>query len=294
MKSFSGSSLLQRGAIRWLAAAASAGALIMAGTHGSAQPPAAATARTVEGKVQRMTTAPMGEIDGAVLDDGTWLHWPPHFESQFTGVVKSGDRIRASGRTERGPAGDEHFEIKSLTNTSTNATAENVDFASGPPAGPRGPRSRGRRVPPHLLAAGRATGGNDAAQESSTREGKVQRLTTAPRGEVDGAVLDDGTWIHWPPHLQGQFNDVVKVGDRVRVTGQTETGPAGDTHFEVQSVTNILANRTVENPESIAAVRPSSERTPQLDGPSRERRLRELESQIEQMQRELGRLRLEK
>src|SRR5436309_15386804 len=80
--------------------------------------------------------------------------------------------------------------------------------------------------------------------ETSTVRGRIDRFTTAPRGEVDGAVLDDGTWLHWPPHLEDQFKGILKEGDRVRATGRTETGPKGDTHFEVQSVTNLRSNAT--------------------------------------------------
>ncbi len=44
-----------------------------------AEPPAppAAESKTVRGAVKSFTTAPMGEVDGAVLDDGTVIHWPP-------------------------------------------------------------------------------------------------------------------------------------------------------------------------------------------------------------------------
>ena len=38
-------------------------------------------------------------------------------------------------------------------------------------------------------------------------------------GEVDGAVLDDGTVIHWPPHLSDRISGIAVRGDQVRVTG---------------------------------------------------------------------------
>jgi hypothetical protein len=111
-----------------------------------AQPPSPSVATTARGKIDRFTTAPMGEVDGAVLDDGTWLHWPPHMQDRFANILKEGDRVRATGRTETGPAGDTHFEIQSVTNLRSNDTAENPEFANGPPPPPPGPR--GRAVPP--------------------------------------------------------------------------------------------------------------------------------------------------
>ena len=48
-----------------------------------------------------------------------------------------------------------------------------------------------------------------AGDTSTVRERHVERFTTAPRGEKDGAVLDDGTWLHWPPHMQDQFTGIL-------------------------------------------------------------------------------------
>ncbi|HQU46299.1 MAG TPA: hypothetical protein PK867_26060, partial [Pirellulales bacterium] len=55
------------------------------------------------------------------------------------------------------------------------------------------------------------------ASETATLEGTVESMTTAPRGEIDGAVLADGTVLHWPPHLEDRFTAVVKKGSRVKV-----------------------------------------------------------------------------
>jgi hypothetical protein len=134
------------------------------------------------------------------------------------------------------------------------------------------------------------------AGNTSTVRGKVDRLTTAPMGEVDGAVLDDGTWLHWPPHMQARFTDILKEGDRVRATGRTETGPAGDTHFEVQSVTNLRSNAKAENPDYANGPPPPPPVRGVAPGRSadREQRLRDLEDQVEQLRREIQRLRRER
>ena len=109
--------------------------------------------------------------------------------------------------------------------------------------------------------------------------------------EVDGAMLDDGTWLHWPPHLQDRFADILKEGDRVRATGRTETGPAGDTHFEVQSVTNLGSNATAENPDYADGPPPRTARRVAPGRPAdREQRLRDLEDQVDQLRREIRRV----
>jgi hypothetical protein len=196
-------------------------------------------------------------------------------------VVKAGDKVRATGRTEFGPEGDKHFEIETITNSSTNSKVDNPDFKDGPPRPPRRP---GRRHGP-----GRDFDQNRA--ETTEMKGKVTKMTTAPRGEVDGAVLEDGTVLHWPPHLQAQFQDVVKVGDQVRANGWTETGPANDTHFELSSVTNLRTDRTVENPDAKTVRRPPVNQAGPNGENSIEARLRDLEEQIKQIRSELNRSR---
>ena len=114
----------------------------------------------------------------------------------------------------------------------------------------------------------------------ATVRGTVDSITTAPKGEADGATLADGTWIHWPPHLEERFRTVVKKGERIRAAGYWETGPEGDKKLEVSTVTNLDSNRTVENPD-----RP----TPDAGGAASSRngnveeRLRSLEEKLDRL-----------
>ena len=283
-------------------AALAVGMALLVLTYGEskAQPPSAGEVSTVRGTLDRFTTAPMGEVDGAVLDDGTWLHWPPHLQSRFKDILSAGDRVRATGRTETGPAGDTHFEVQSVANLRTDDTAENPDFANGPPPPPPGPGpagkagKAGKAAPPPPPGSDRRPRRTDRDNEdTSAVRGRVDRFTTAPLGEVDGAILDDGTWLHWPPHLQNRFTDIIKEGDRVRATGRTETGPAGDTHFEVQRVTNLRSDAVAENPDfANGPPTPPDRRRLSLDGAGdTERRLRALEDKVDRLLREVERLR---
>jgi hypothetical protein len=114
----------------------------------------------------------------------------------------------------------------------------------------------------------------------ATVRGTVDSITTAPKGEADGATLADGTWIHWPPHLEERFRAVVKKGERIRAAGYWETGPKGDKKLEASTVTNLDSNRTVENPD-----RP----TPDAGGATSSRsgeveeRLRSLEEKLDRL-----------
>jgi hypothetical protein len=231
----------------------------------------------------------MGEVDGAVLEDGTVVHWPPHLADRFTAVVARGDRVRLNGWMETGPAGDTHLEDQRAINLRTSASAEN-DF--GPPSPPPGLRP----VPlPPAPAPGPFPPG-----ASSTAEGRVVSFTTAPMGEVDGANFDDGTILHWPPHLADRFTAVVVLGDRVRATGWTERGPAGETHFEVQSPKNLRTSAiaTGDGPTPppgprgrIAADPPDGLSRPSAPPEGVEARLKALEDQINLLREEIRSLR---
>ena len=110
-------------------------AVFFANSDGNAQPPDRGATRTVQGTVRRSITASMGEVDGAVLDDGTVIHWPPHLGGRMAGIAVRGDQVRATGRMETGPEGDTHLEIATITNLRTSASLENDAPAPPPPPG---------------------------------------------------------------------------------------------------------------------------------------------------------------
>ena len=254
--------------VRWRAvmrqfAPLAVAALLFAGSQTKAQ-----AVENVRGTVRSLTTAPKGETDGALLDNGTVLHWPPHLEDSFKAIATVGQRVEATGQTETAPRGETHFEVQRLTNLNTNAAAMNDDRGPPPPKA-RGPRGKGQPDDRDVI----------------TVWGVVRRLTTAPKGELDGALLDDGNSLHWPPHLEASFKEVVAVGDRVEAIGRTEAAPRGEVRFEVQSVKNLRTNATAVND-----ARPPA---PVGRTADRDTRLRELHDQLQQIQREIDQLRRE-
>jgi hypothetical protein len=225
---------------------------------------------TLRGTVKRFTTAPKGEVDGFILSDDTWVHWPPHLEDRFTAIVKKGDRVEVTGRYETLPKGEKVFEVSTLTNLATRASRTNDDRP--PPRKGKGKKARARLIGP-----------------DRTVTGTVRRFTTAPKGEVDGMELSDGTVVHWPPHLERRFTAIVEKGDRVRVVGWDETKPRGKRVLEVRTVTNLAtkATRTNEDAPSL----PERLRRPAGDV---EERLRALEEKVDQLLDEMKQLRRKK
>jgi hypothetical protein len=122
--------------------------------------------------------------------------------------------------------------------------------------------------------------------EFRTAQGTVRDFTTAPKGETDGLILNDGTWVHWPPHMADRFTAIVEKGDRVKATGFMETGPKrDDAKLEVSTLTNQRTGKSVENPD-----RPAPESTATGRNGDIERRLQALEDKMDDLLQEVRRL----
>ena len=104
-----------------------------------------------------------------------------------------------------------------------------------------------------LLAAALAIGAGGAgayAQQAATYDlsqlpaikGKVAQYTLTPRGDVDGLVLDNGTEVHFPPHLSTQLVYAVRPGDTVTIHGlKAQALPM----VQAMSITSDASGQTV-------------------------------------------------
>jgi hypothetical protein len=151
------------------------------------------------GTVQRFTLTPRGELDGFLLTDGTEVHLPPHLSDQLATAVRPGDPVSVRGyRSAAAPL----IVATTVTDTSTNQTV--VD--QGPPP----PGFRPPRLPPGVPSPG--------AQQTSF-SGRVQASLYGPAGDLNGAVLYDGTIVRMPPHVAYQFAGLLAPGQTVTVQG---------------------------------------------------------------------------
>ena len=122
---------------------------------------------SISGTVAHYTLAPRGEVDGFVLSDGTQVHVPPHQAAALVFTARLGDAVAVQGR-RTGPV----IEAAAIRNQASGAALEN----SGPDhAGP-----------------GRVSG-------------KVQFLLHGPKGEANGAILEDGTVLRLGPGEAGRL-----------------------------------------------------------------------------------------
>lgn len=124
------------------------------------------------------------------------------------------------------------------------------------------------------IAAG--TGGVAIAQNAATYDpaqlpattGKVAQYSLTPRGDVDGLILQDGTEVHFPPHLGTQLVFVAKPGDSVTIHGlKARNVPM----VMAMQVTNDATSKSVTDAGPAGGPPPREDRGPGPNGPERGR-----------------------
>jgi hypothetical protein len=164
-------------------------------------PPPAATGEiydlqqlpATKGTVSRYTLTPRGDVDGLILADGTEVHFPPHLSTQLVYAIKPGDAVTVRGlKALNAPL----VAAIAITNDATGNTV--VD--NGPVAGP-GP-------------------GPGGARQAMSLQGRVQMSLHGPRGELNGAMLEDGTIMRLPPPEAERLAPLLMPGQAIIVQGE--------------------------------------------------------------------------
>jgi hypothetical protein len=142
------------------------------------------------GIVKQYTLTPRGDVDGLILNDGTEVTLPPHLTSQIVFAVRPGDAVTIRGLKARAlPL----IDAASITNFATGARV--VD--NGPADGP------------------------DRSAGDQTTSGKIAGQLHGKRGELNGAVLDNGTILRMPPPEAERVQNLLQPGQPVTVRGPT-------------------------------------------------------------------------
>ena len=183
--------LIAGGGVAWAAVQSGAG------VYDASQLPA------VQGTVAQYDLTPRGDVDGLLFEDGTEVHFPPHLSTEIVAVVKPGDKVTVHGLKARAlPL----VQAMSVTADATGKTVQDTGPAGGPPAGP-GPHHFGPPPEP-------PTGG-----QPITAQGVVKAQLHGPRGELNGALLADGTIVRLPPPEAERLADQIKPGQTIYVQG---------------------------------------------------------------------------
>jgi hypothetical protein len=161
-----------------------------------------------KGTVSRYTLTPHGDVDGLILADGTEVHFPPHLSTQLVYAIKRGDAVTVRGlKALSSPL----IAAVAITNDATGYTVVDRGPGAGPGPGPRG------------------------ARQAMSLQGRVQMSLHGPRGELNGAMLDDGTILHLPPPEAERLAALLMPGQTIVVQGDGLTTGMGRV-VEVQAI----------------------------------------------------------
>ena len=145
------------------------------------------------GTLHRFLFNPRADVDGLLLDDGTEIHSPPHLSEKLLKALSPGDRLTVHG-------------VKARASDLIVAVA--IDPAKGKRIVDDGPGAE-HENPKNPVERGAAT----------THCGVVRRLLHVPKGNVHGAILEDGTLVRFPPHGAEPFAKILTVGASLAVRG---------------------------------------------------------------------------
>ena len=153
------------------------------------------------GTLDRFVLNPKADVDGLLLSDGTEIHTPPHLSAQLIKQLKPGASLTVYG-------------VKTRSNDLVIAIA--IDPANGTRIVDHGPGPKYEK--PHKPR-------EDA--KPVTHSGVIQRLLHGPKGNLHGALLDDGTVIRFPPHSAKHFADFLAIDAPLSVRGNALTTGQG-------------------------------------------------------------------
>jgi hypothetical protein len=137
------------------------------------------------GTIRQYTLTPRGDVDGLILTDGTEVKLPPHLTGQIVFAVRPGDTVSIRGLRARAiPL----IDATSITNVATGKGV--VD--NGPP---------------------------DRAGYEQAFSGRIASTLHGKRGEVNGALLEDGTVLRLPPPEAERLESWLRSGQTVSVRG---------------------------------------------------------------------------
>jgi hypothetical protein len=146
---------------------------------------------SIRGTVSQYLMNPDGLVDGLVLNDNTIVRFPPHMSQQLVQTVRPQDSVRV----------DDFFQFQGVVHASANANTQQTLVDTPPSA------QNPRPVP------------NPYARQPMSANGGIKALTYAPRGEIDGAVLDNGTIVHVRPPVGMQYASLFRVGATLAASG---------------------------------------------------------------------------
>jgi hypothetical protein len=156
--------------------------------------PASLPATVVQGAVAQYLLNADGIVDGLLLESNVMVRFPPHLGPVLAATVSPHDVVRVEGT----------FEAPETLHASSIVDLQHQRAVLEAPPSPE------HRPPPRPGSANR---------QPLSAQGTIRVLTHAGHGEIDGAVLSEGTVIHFPPHAAPRFATLLHEGNPLAVRG---------------------------------------------------------------------------
>ncbi len=147
------------------------------------------------GPVRRFLVNPHGEVDALLLADGTIVKFAPHMSQDLVTAVKPADSVSVRGFREPGGA------IKAFVIVNETSKQQVIERPPAPDIA---------KMPKHLRFA---------ALSRLQVSGTVERAMRGKNGEVNGALLADGTVLRFPPHAAFDFAPLLQPGQSIAAEG---------------------------------------------------------------------------
>ncbi len=167
------------------------------------------------GTVTRFLLNPRGELDGFVLGlrHPRQVHFPPHLSRQIARYVAVGDEVRVRGVK---PRGADMIAAVSITTKTGKVVLDE---------GPHGKGEKHHRP--------------DVPRKPMQASGEVVLSLYGPKGELRGALLDDGTSLRMPPHAAVELASYLAPGAHVQAWGHGIGNRHGRT-IEVDEIAELV------------------------------------------------------
>jgi len=151
----------------------------------------------VQDVVAQYLMNPDGFVDGLLLSNNTVIRFPPHLSQVLLQTVSPQDVVRVEG----------FFESPGTLHASSIIDLQSQRSVVGdlPPPSPPG------RPPPPPPG--------HVPREPLSATGTIRVLTRGKRSEINGVVLSDGTFVHFPPPAEVQFAALLSEGKPFAATG---------------------------------------------------------------------------
>ena len=145
------------------------------------------------GTVTQFLLNPNGELGGFILGHTQQVNFPPHLSKQVAKHIEIGHRVSVRGLKPRSAD-----VITAISMTSTEGV---VVLDKGPHHDGEKPRKP------------------KVEKQVAQTTGTVKMSLYGPKGELRGALLDNGTSLHLKPHAAKKLATWLKLGAHIRALG---------------------------------------------------------------------------